>query len=79
MDPKPGRSSTQGATGEIVIRGENVTTGYESNDPRPMRTAFADGWFRTGDLGVFDDEGYLSIAGRHEGDHQSRRREDQPA
>jgi len=52
-----------GATGEIGIRGPNVTPGYENN-PDANATAFIDGWFRTGDQGVMDDEGYISITGR---------------
>ena len=52
-----------GAVGEVVIRGASVTTGYESN-PKANEEAFVDGWFRTGDQGVLDDEGYLSITGR---------------
>jgi acyl-CoA synthetase (AMP-forming)/AMP-acid ligase II len=53
----------RGATGEIVIRGPNVTAGYENN-PKANAEAFVDGWFRTGDQGVMDDEGYLTITGR---------------
>jgi len=53
----------QFGTGEIVIRGENVTSGYENN-PKANAEAFVEGWFRTGDLGVLDDHGYLSITGR---------------
>ncbi len=53
----------RGATGEVVIRGPNVTRGYEANDTANAE-AFTDGWFRTGDQGVFDDEGYLTITGR---------------
>jgi acyl-CoA synthetase (AMP-forming)/AMP-acid ligase II len=52
-----------GATGEIVIRGPNVTPGYEAN-PTANAEAFTNGWFRTGDQGVIDDEGYLTITGR---------------
>ncbi len=52
-----------GETGEIVIRGSSVTAGYENN-PKANAEAFSDGWFRTGDQGVLDDEGYLSITGR---------------
>jgi oxalate---CoA ligase len=52
-----------GATGEIVIRGPNVTAGYESN-PKANEEAFSGGWFRTGDQGVMDTEGYISITGR---------------
>ena len=53
----------RGATGEIVIRGPNVTAGYENN-PKANAEAFVDGWFRTGDQGVMDAEGYVSITGR---------------
>jgi len=52
-----------GATGEIVIRGDNVTRGYENND-KANAEAFTQGWFRTGDQGVMDTEGYISITGR---------------
>ncbi|MFB0922209.1 MAG: acyl--CoA ligase [Alphaproteobacteria bacterium] len=53
----------RGATGEIVIRGPNVTAGYEAND-KANAEGFTHGWFRTGDQGMFDDDGYLSITGR---------------
>jgi acyl-CoA synthetase (AMP-forming)/AMP-acid ligase II len=49
--------------GEVVIRGPNVTRGYEAN-PKANAEAFTHGWFRTGDQGVMDDEGYLRITGR---------------
>jgi acyl-CoA synthetase (AMP-forming)/AMP-acid ligase II len=52
-----------GTTGEIVIRGPNVTGGYENN-PKANAEAFTSGWFRTGDQGVMDAEGYVSITGR---------------
>jgi len=52
-----------GETGEVVIQGPNVTAGYESN-PKANAEAFVDGWFHTGDQGVMDAEGYLSITGR---------------
>jgi long-subunit acyl-CoA synthetase (AMP-forming) len=51
-----------GATGEIVIRGANVTSGYENN-PVANADAFTNGWFRTGDEGSLDEAGYLSITG----------------
>jgi acyl-CoA synthetase (AMP-forming)/AMP-acid ligase II len=52
-----------GAVGEIVIRGPNVTRGYQNNDAANA-TAFTNGWFRTGDQGVMDDDGYLRLTGR---------------
>ncbi len=52
-----------GATGEVVIRGPNVTAGYQNN-PAANAKAFTNGWFRTGDQGVMDDEGFLRITGR---------------
>jgi acyl-CoA synthetase (AMP-forming)/AMP-acid ligase II len=53
-----------GAIGEVVIRGPNVMTGYARN-PKANAEAFTDdGWFRTGDQGTFDAEGYLTLTGR---------------
>ena len=52
-----------GATGEVVIRGPNVTAGYENN-PKANAAAFSGGWFRTGDQGVIDGAGYLTLTGR---------------
>jgi acyl-CoA synthetase (AMP-forming)/AMP-acid ligase II len=62
MDPA-GNLMAQGETGEVVIRGPNVTAGYEAN-PKANAENFTNGWFRTGDQGVLDPEGYLSITGR---------------
>ena len=58
-----GRRLSAGATGEVVIRGPNVTVGYVAN-PTANASAFTDGWFRTGDQGVLDADGYLTITGR---------------
>jgi acyl-CoA synthetase (AMP-forming)/AMP-acid ligase II len=58
-----GRLIDRGEIGEVVIRGENVTAGYESN-PKANGEAFVDGWFRTGDQGVIDADGYLTLTGR---------------
>ena len=52
-----------GETGEIVIRGASVIQGYENN-PVANRSAFTHGWFRTGDQGYLDTDGYLFITGR---------------
>jgi acyl-CoA synthetase (AMP-forming)/AMP-acid ligase II len=58
-----GRLLEPGETGEVVIRGRNVTAGYLAN-PEANAAAFTGGWLRTGDEGVFDDEGYLRLTGR---------------
>jgi amino acid adenylation domain-containing protein len=58
-----GKFLPSGETGEIVIRGSHVTRGYEA-DPATNAAAFANGWFRTGDLGYLDADGYLFITGR---------------
>ena len=52
-----------GEIGEICIKGDNVTSGYENNS-EANKTNFIDGWFKTGDEGYFDNEGYLKISGR---------------
>ncbi len=49
--------------GEVVIRGRNVTAGYENN-PTANASAFTNGWFRTGDQGTIDPDGYLRLTGR---------------
>jgi len=53
----------QGEIGEVVIRGPNVTKGYEAN-PEANAKAFTNGWFRTGDQGMLDEDGYLMLTGR---------------
>ncbi|MDB5373409.1 MAG: Fatty-acid-CoA ligase FadD7 [Belnapia sp.] len=53
----------KGEIGEVVIRGRNVTLGYEAN-PEANAKAFTNGWFRTGDQGMFDADGYLMLTGR---------------
>jgi acyl-CoA synthetase (AMP-forming)/AMP-acid ligase II len=52
-----------GSAGEVVVRGPNVTRGYHNN-PEANKSAFANGWFRTGDRGVLDSDGYLTLIGR---------------
>ncbi|MDR7171461.1 long-chain acyl-CoA synthetase [Nocardia kruczakiae] len=52
-----------GSVGEVVVRGHNVFSGYTGN-PEASARAVVDGWFRTGDLGVRDEQGYLRIVDR---------------
>ena len=52
-----------GQSGEVVIQGPNVVAGYENN-PEANAKSYTNGWFRTGDQGVLDAEGYLTLTGR---------------
>jgi amino acid adenylation domain-containing protein len=58
-----GNPAPVGRVGEIVVRGPTVMAGYEGN-PADDDAAFCQGWFRTGDQGVIDADGYLFITGR---------------
>jgi acyl-CoA synthetase (AMP-forming)/AMP-acid ligase II len=58
-----GQPAASGVTGEIAIRGPNVTSGYEGN-PKANAEAFTNGWFRTGDQGIIDEAGYIALTGR---------------
>lgn len=58
-----GRLLAPGQQGEVVIRGPNVMGGYVAN-PDANARAFTDGWFRTGDQGYLDEDGYLFLTGR---------------
>lgn len=63
VDPDTGRELAVTETGMVLFRGANVFSGY-LNDADKTRAAFRDGWFVTGDLGRFDEEGFLFIEGR---------------
>ena len=56
-DPKTGE-------GEILIKGPNVMKGYYKDEEKTKDVFTADGWFKSGDLGVINKEGYLFIKGR---------------
>lgn len=52
-----------GEVGEVAVRGANVTSGYHNNEAANA-AAFTNGWFRTGDYGILDERGYLTLVGR---------------
>ena len=58
-----GNLLSEGSQGEVVIQGTNVIDGYEDN-PEANASSFTNGWFRTGDEGVIDPDGYLKLVGR---------------
>ena len=58
-----GALQNTGDTGEVVIKGTNVINGYEDN-PQANADSFTNGWFRTGDEGLLDSDGYLKLVGR---------------
>ena len=63
VDPETWQERPMSETGMVLFRGANVFEGY-LDDPEKTRGAFRDGWFVTGDLGRFDEEGFLFIEGR---------------
>lgn len=58
-----GHACPPGIPGELLIRGQHVTSGYWNN-PQATASAIRDGWLHTGDLAICDDEGYYSVVGR---------------
>lgn len=63
MEARIANPDTDGV-GEIQVRGENVMVGYYKNEQATKDSFTADGWLRTGDLGVIDEDGYIYIKGR---------------
>jgi acyl-CoA synthetase (AMP-forming)/AMP-acid ligase II len=59
-----GREAAPGVAGEILTRGPSVCIGYYNNPEANAKSFTPEGWFHTGDLGVFDERGYLKIVGR---------------
>jgi len=64
VDPKTGGRLPAGTQGEVCCRGYSVMKGYYRMPEATARAIDADGWLHTGDLGVLDVDGYLSITGR---------------
>jgi long-chain acyl-CoA synthetase len=61
--PWPGTEVAIGGDGEVLVRGRHVFSGYHG-DPEATASTLVDGWLHTGDLGRFDDDGYLVLTGR---------------
>jgi len=64
MDPETGEDCASGVQGEVCTRGYLVMRGYYNNAKATEEAIDTDGWLHSGDLGVLDDDGYLSITGR---------------
>jgi acyl-CoA synthetase (AMP-forming)/AMP-acid ligase II len=62
--PQPGVELRLGDDGEVCLRGELLMDGYFDNPEATAAALDADGWYHSGDLGVLDEDGYLSIVGR---------------
>jgi acyl-CoA synthetase (AMP-forming)/AMP-acid ligase II len=60
---EPGALLPTGQRGEVVIQGPSVVSGYENN-PEANAKSYTNGWFRTGDQGFLDGDGYLTLTGR---------------
>ncbi len=65
VDPKTNQELPMGSTGEVCCRGYSVMKGYYNLPQATAEAIDSDGWLHSGDLGVLDEHGYLSITGRH--------------
>ena len=65
MEAKIDSSNPQTEVGEIFVRGTNVMLGYYKNEEATKEIMLADGWMKTGDLGIIDKDGFLFIRGRN--------------
>lgn len=64
VDPETGADLGVGQPGEVWVRGPQVMKGYLNNPEATAQTVDADGWLRTGDIGVVDEDGYIEIVDR---------------
>jgi fatty-acyl-CoA synthase len=64
VDPATGAEVPPGEIGELLVRGPLVTKGYYNKPEETAAALDAEGWLRTGDLGSFDADGYLTLTGR---------------
>jgi acyl-CoA synthetase (AMP-forming)/AMP-acid ligase II len=64
IDPETGKDAPTGERGEVWVRGPQVMKGYLNNPEATARTVDDDGWLHTGDIGVVDDDGYLTVVDR---------------
>ncbi len=65
IDPETGKQLSTGEQGEVCCRGYNVMKGYYNNPEATAEAIDSEGWLHSGDLGILDDDGNLSITGRH--------------
>jgi len=64
IDPSTGKEQPFGTPGELMIRGDNVMTGYYKDPENTAKTLEPDGWMHSGDLGYMDDDGFVFVTGR---------------
>ena len=64
IDPATGKEQPRGTPGELMLRGDNVMTGYYKDPENTAKALEPDGWLHSGDLGYMDDDGFVFVTGR---------------